>query len=425
MNPRLLRQLQAVDWDFPRNDTESTSAIHWYPGTFPSQLPGTMVEALSEDVSLIFDPYGGIGTTAVEALRLGRKGWCVDQNPIGSLASYIMAGLILAKALDYPMPFPTLLAMERIIIGPLLQSDLFTYSDESSIDLDLEQLIRPIPREMLAALSCKMPSNWDSLRPWFEPNTLQAVKKIHARLMSSELSSFGKLVGLLMISACLRPACSQTRSWGHIADNVLPSEYEQKDFPGLCKRWLCRACGILARTRVTPIPTGQKQAIRVWVSCHDWRTGTMPSVRPNRKCDLLITSPPYSGAIDYTRAQRLSLYLLGWTDHDIITLGNSEIGARRKRSKALSESDWANELGVCLKEQLSFLSPRATAVIVLPHEDHGRKEGSVRLGEVFREANWERVFSVDRSIRQVRTRQSWTSIKMETVEMFQKGGEDP
>jgi DNA modification methylase len=46
--------------------------------------------------------------------------------------------------------------------------------------------------------------------------------------------------------------------------------------------------------------------------------------------DLLVTSPPYADAIDYTFAQRLSLYLIGYDDFQIKNISNVEIGARRK-----------------------------------------------------------------------------------------------
>jgi hypothetical protein len=381
-----------------------------------------LVEALSETDSLVFDPFGGIGTTAVEALRLGRKAWCVDQNPIGNLASYVMSGLILAKAMDFPMPLSTFVGIERLLNGPVPQPDLFVFSDDRTVDTALDRVIRPTSFDMLEAISTESTPSWDLLRPWFEPNTIQEVKKIHSRLLSSEMSAFGKLVGLLMISASLRPACSQTRSWGHIADNVLPDNYERKEFSQVCRRWLYRACGVIARACVTKLTSGQKQAIRVWISSHDWRSDGAPPVRPPRKCDLLITSPPYSGAIDYTRAQRLSLYLIGFKDADISAVGQHEIGARRKRSSAQSESVWASELGDSLRKQLSWVDPGAPIVIVLPHNDHGREEGAVRMGEVLREAGWKRAYCADRSIRKIRARQSWTSIKRETLEVYQKTG---
>jgi hypothetical protein len=139
----------------------------------------------------------------------------------------------------------------------------------------------------------------------------------------------------------------------------------------------------------------------------------------------MITSPPYAGAIDYTRSQRLSLYLLGFNEDDVSGMGQTEIGARRKRFSSMAETVWADELAGCLEKQLRFLCPDPTVAIVLPHQDHGREEGSIRLGEVFREAKWQLEFGTNRSIRQQRTRQSWTSIKRETIAVYQKVEEVP
>jgi hypothetical protein len=421
MNSKLLRQLQAVDWDFPHSDVDTSSAIHWYPGTFPSQMPSTLVEALAHPNSIVFDPYAGIGTTGVESLRLGKRAWCVDQSPIGCLASYVMSGLILSKAIGYAPPSPSLIAVEKAVLKLQTQSDLFTYAEDPSLDRNLTHLIRPTPAEMYSFICQKMPPKWNLLEPWFESNTLQSVKKCLNRLHSSDISAFAKLIGLLMISSSLRTASSQNKSWGHIADNVLPDNYEHKDFMELCKRWLSRTRSNIAKTNVTQLSADQQKVIRMWISCHDWRSEIKPIVHPHIKCDILITSPPYSGAIDYSRAQRLSLYMLGYSNEDITLLGKQEIGARRKRSSSVSESTWATELAFCLLTQLYFLAPIATAAIVLPHEDHGRKQGSMRLGEIFYQGGWQRVISIDRSIRQIRTRQSWTSIKRETLEIFEKG----
>jgi hypothetical protein len=115
------------------------------------------------------------------------------------------------------------------------------------------------------------------------------------------------------------------------------------------------------------------------------------------------------------------LYFLGFNEEGITRMGGQEIGARRKRNHASSERDWAEELAVALKAQLAHVSDTGTVAIVLPHEDHGREEGSARMGEVLRGMGWERAYSENRSIRQGRTRQSWTSIKRETIEIFQKG----
>ncbi|MDE3098723.1 MAG: site-specific DNA-methyltransferase [Verrucomicrobiota bacterium] len=419
MTPNLLRQLEAVDWDFPRINSEATGAFHWYPGTFPPQLPGTLIEALTREGELVFDPYGGIGTTVVEALRLGRKAWHVDQCPIGYLTAYVTSGLILSKAVDPTMYISTIAAVERIFGGKTFENDLFSFANESAIDSVMDHLMRPAPQEVFAEMRATLPSKWSLLAPWYEPNTLQEIKKLFGKILNSELSSLGKLFGLVMLSATLRIASSQNRSWGHVADNVLPDEFTIKNVGELCRRWLSRVGGMLNRSQVCPLSAKHRRAVQFWASCHDWRSDSALKVGPKSKINALITSPPYANAIDYTRAQRLSLYLFGFNEKAITTMGHSEIGARRKRSNSLSESIWAAELASALEKQVSFLADDGSVSIVLPHEDHGREAGAIHMGETLNTLGWVNIFKKDRSIRQGRTRQCWTSIKRETIEIYQ------
>ncbi len=102
-------------------------------------------------------------------------------------------------------------------------------------------------------------------------------------------------------------------------------------------------------------------------------------------------------------------------------MGQSEIGARRKRSNSLSEAVWADELALSLKSQLSYLSDDGSVSIVLPHEDHGREAGAIHMAETLNGEGWTNVYKKDMSIRQGRTRQCWTYIKRETIEIYQKG----
>src|SRR5687768_12848866 len=94
---RILRQLNAVDWDFPAEPQGTLAALHWYPGTYPPQIPGTLIEALTTTGDTVVDPYGGIGTTAVEALRRGRNAWAIEHNPVAMLTGYVAAGLALLR----------------------------------------------------------------------------------------------------------------------------------------------------------------------------------------------------------------------------------------------------------------------------------------------------------------------------------------
>lgn len=418
---RIKRQLHAIDWDFSEHFPGTSKTLHWYPGTFPSELPATLIQALSTHDDLIFDPYGGIGTTGVEALRQGRRAWLVESNPVGWLVSYVSGCFLLLKAADEALP--------SILIDILrftLSKSLETHNIPSRLDTDdeiprridniLRKSAKPAPKKF-NELFCKEPV-WAMLEEWIEPTTIEDIHQILKCLSTTSLGDFGRLVGLVMISAILRPASSQTQSWGHIADNVRPKQFERKDVFRLCQHWLTRTETIVNKTDVTMMSKTDLGSVRFWASLHSWQKRSRPSLAPKLPVKTLITSPPYADAIDYSLAQRLSLYFLGYSEDDVRSFTNVEIGARRKRFLSTSHATWADELVGALSQQIDYCAENSLLAFVLPHKDAGREIGPRFIEEFLSSKALEKLLEVERSIRQIRARQSWTSIKKEIVQIY-------
>ena len=236
-------------------------------------------------------------------------------------------------------------------------------------------------------------------------------------LEEANISRFSKIVGFTMTSAIARSLSSETRSWGHVADNVLPKEFVYKDVRRAASAWL-------GRTKKRLIDARRAAPSALSVGSFEFRLTDWTTAREeagDAGMAILLTSPPYGGAIDYGLAQRLSLYLFGLSDEAIARMVSTEIGARRKRFKPNHVSDWALQLVDAVKAQIRSLSKDGYASFVMPHKDHGRDAGVVLLKEALAESGWELWFTADRSVRQSRTRQSWTSITKETVLVFAKG----
>ncbi|MDR6742040.1 hypothetical protein J2X56_004068 [Herbaspirillum sp. 1173] len=421
ISARIKRQLETLDWDFSEHLQGTSKAIHWYPGTFPSEIPTTLIQALSVKGELVFDPYGGVGTTALEALRQGRKAWLVEANPVGCLIAYTACGLILLKSQEESIPS---------ILFELLRTKITACINSSEVpdriatdehipkisDRFLTQTVEPSPARFLRAQNREI--NWKSLENWIARETITDIRKLTDTLNSKSLGSFGQLLALTMISAVLRPASSQTQSWGHIADNVWPKKFEKKDFYKLCLNWLSRTEGIIKKTVIDNHPGKSQSGIVFWLSSHCWQKGKKPRVSPSVPASVLITSPPYAGAIDYTLSQRLSLYLLGYTEEEVKKLCGLEIGARRKRFLATSKNDWANDLVEALEQQASYMSEDGSFAFVLPHKDSGREIGPSNIEEFLDSKNCPKIMEIERSIIQGRARQSWTSIKKEIIQIY-------
>ena len=422
ISPKTKRQLEQVDWDFPENLPGTSKTIHWYPGTFPADIPTTILQALTKPGDVVFDPYGGTGTSGLEAIRQARRAILAEANPIGCLAAYVAGSALLLKAIRPELPK---LACEQVrqIVERLenkqkIQLSLDTDSDASwSIDDWLDKLAAPNPSTFLSFF--ERPMGIGPLAEWIEKATLCDVKNLLRAFSDPKLSAYVRLLGKAMVSAILRPASSQTQSWGHIADNVWPKEFVRKEPFRLALQWLSRFETIIDRTSVAPLPRTEPD-VRLWVSLHNWGHASSGIAAPKGNAQLLVTSPPYAGAIDYTLAHRLSFYAFGFDEKDLGVLWRSEFGARRKRNLPHSLEMWAEELAMALEVQLGYMNGHSFAAFVLPHKDEGRDLGTQIMEDCLLSLGWAKVVEVDRSIRQVRARQSWTSIKRETIHIFGK-----
>ncbi|PSS59950.1 hypothetical protein C6558_35215 [Ensifer sp. NM-2] len=412
----VFRQLSFVDWDFIERGPLDISALHWYPGSFAPGLPGVLVDLLSSEGDTIFDPFCGIGSTAAAAILRGRHSVSCDINPVGVMSGLTTTGLISLLMKDHFL-FEAVLDDLRSIVEEIRTPNAFlieALQSGSTVDEHIDEVGGRSVSNVLNLLF-KQPAT-GSLSNWYHPRTLDELKRLLDFLESSRTARFTKIVGFTMLSAIARGTCSETRSWGHVADNVRPREFVYKDAGGAALAWIKRTRRQLDGIRRT-IPITSRHGSFDF-SVIDWNNDrfSMPCQAPA----LLLTSPPYGGAIDYGLAQRLTMYFLGKSDDEIANLVNSEIGARRKRFKPGHINTWAEQLIRVATVQLSLTSGRSVAAYVMPHKDHGRDAGEVMLKSALEEDGWELWFSADRSVRQSRTRQSWTSIKKETILVFRR-----
>src|SRR5574337_230573 len=82
--------LKAINWSFTSDDTGFlTHDLHPYPAKFIPQIPGHCIARLSLRGELVLDPFGGSGTTALEAVRLGRRALSTDANAVGTLVGKV------------------------------------------------------------------------------------------------------------------------------------------------------------------------------------------------------------------------------------------------------------------------------------------------------------------------------------------------
>ncbi|NWF96955.1 MAG: site-specific DNA-methyltransferase [Candidatus Thorarchaeota archaeon] len=64
-------------WEFP---PESAKRVG-HPAPFPVELPYRCIQLYTFEGEVVLDPFCGVGTTAVSAMRTGRHFICIDVNP--------------------------------------------------------------------------------------------------------------------------------------------------------------------------------------------------------------------------------------------------------------------------------------------------------------------------------------------------------
>jgi hypothetical protein len=83
---------------------------------------------------------------------------------------------------------------------------------------------------------------------------------------------------------------------------------------------------------------------------------------PEASIDLVVTSPPYLGMIDYTNANRLLYLWMGWS---IAAERNDEIGARFRRNRNSAEDEYHHAMNQSCGEIARVLKPEGFCALVL------------------------------------------------------------
>lgn len=259
------------------------------------------------------DPFCGSGTTLVEAQRLMRRSVGVDINPISVLISK-------AKTLS----------ISSVEIEATLDRILTDFTSRSVvINTDA-----PLPPLVQAS-------------KWYSGSVLPDLKRLF-HLIARYDDPCVRLIGEFCFSAILLGVSRETRHWGYVCDNTSPKGDPKRSVSEALfelTRSLLAAYRERDRAIAGSIPfdslviQGRSQALTDYVGAD--------------AVDLIVTSPPYFGVVDYVKSQRLSME---WFGHDIEQHRIQEIGARSKRHRRLAvdefEADLRNtfqSMYVCLK----------------------------------------------------------------------------
>lgn len=82
-NVKALSALSKEEWrEYTKTVWSIANVSHdLHPATFPTEIPKRLTKLFSFWGETVLDPFGGVGSTAIAAIREGRRAICIDQNP--------------------------------------------------------------------------------------------------------------------------------------------------------------------------------------------------------------------------------------------------------------------------------------------------------------------------------------------------------
>lgn len=367
---RVLETLGGVDWAFAKDKTDYLSHdLHPYPAKFIPQIPSHLIELLSLRGETVWDCFGGSGTTALEALRLGRRAVSTDANPLAT-------EIARAKCLT---------------LSPEATAELLALSDRLSVLAK-----HPDDAQQIVGQSA---SHWSPTIPngekWFHQNAMRELAfafNAVSQLPHQQAQWFARVcLSAIVVRASWQD--SETR-YTRRPREVSPGEVlamVAESLAGALRRH--EPIQHHLRYRAGEFATANLLNINA-------TTTSLPAnLRPN-SIDLLVTSPPYANAFDYHLYHRFRLYWLGFDPKD---LGACEIGSHLRHQRQGTGFDaYAEEMKGCLRNVLHFMRPGRLAVFVVGDSVFEGEciDTAKQLASVADEVGWRVLGIVERSLPQ-------------------------
>ena len=319
---KVITGLDARLWHGSFNSRESTlQQLSPYVGKMKSGMARVLISLYSKPGDTVLDPFSGSGVVPLEAALTGRRAWANDLSPY----AYV-----------------------------LTRGKLETPGSEWVAIRRAQELIDIVEREAPSVDLIVVPE-W--VREFFHPDTLREVLTAF-RILRQQEDYF--------LTACLMGILHHVRPGflSHPASHLVPylrkNKYPPDEFPemyayrDLRSRLLAKVKRAYRR-HMLPVDWEQRQ-YRVW------QVNSMNLPIEDETVDAVISSPPYFGALDYARDNRLRLWFLGcedWKELDASLTANRNV--------------YWPQMRVCLQEVHRVLKPEGYCVLVLGDVDRNGK----------------------------------------------------
>jgi hypothetical protein len=322
-------ELDARLWSGSFNARESSMhQLAPYVGKLKSGMVRVLIELYSRPGDVVLDPFCGAGVVPLESVIMARHAVANDLNPY---AYVITRGKLSA-------PFTKQEALNQA-----------------------EKALREIESRIRTTNTDNVP---DWVRKFFHPATLKEV--VTAFQVLKERQDYFLMACLLGILHHVRPGFLSYPA-SHLTPYLRMKKYPPAEFPemysyrDLRSRLLAKVTRAYRRTSFT--------RFRNQMTWQLLQENTMNLSLPYNSIDAIISSPPYFGALDYARDNRLRLWFLGVSDWKELD-----------RSLTASDRVYIPQMRQCLQQMDRVLKQGAHCVLVLGDvERNGTKKATAQI----------------------------------------------
>lgn len=328
---RIFQTLSSRDWSFTDDDTRYlTHDLHPYPAKFIPQIPAHLISRLSMPGDIVFDPFGGSATTAVEAVRLGRRAISLDANPLSALIGRVKTGYM------SPSARTDLEQLCAAVEGHIISFSSQTTNWATHLRSRYSNYLPPIP----------------NMKKWFEDHVIGELCLIR-HLIDQTTEGLARDAACLALSRVILRISNQDSETRYVSAS--------KDLrPTIALRAYLESLRTVSRrleTAATDLQFADAQFLVGDSRCD------LPDTVGENTVDLLVTSPPYPNATDYHLYHRFRLF---WLGHDPKALGKVEIGSHlRHQRNDTGFEEYRGDIAQALDGCVRVLMPGRYAVFVV------------------------------------------------------------
>ena len=397
-NNEIKRKLGSVNWNFDFDIAYSDDSPHpfncrefySYPATFIPEIPYALIEILSKKGDTVIDPFGGIGTTFMQALLLEREPYSYDINPVASQVCETLFELF--------NPHVDLSQIRDRIVA------LCNDYDENVNYTDLLSE----PRKELSG--------------WFEEKTFNQVAFLIHRYTQEQNPLIRDVLNLI-ISSLLVTLSSQNKGWAYIADNVKPKPDELREKPvfDYYKQSVKRLFATIESQRKLTSDSFDTFYSRIASQKRVFTQSILDSNLEAESINLIITSPPYPKMIDYVKSQRL---VFSYSEKSFKDYTEFETGARYRRARRNALLEYETSINEINIELFRILKTQGFLCVVLPDYDvtDDRKSTIDKVISEYEKHGLKKIYEIGRYIPSNKRTLSiqWATLVNERIIIYQK-----